>query len=437
MWANLKRSIDGGFGVVMNWVAPPSNKPRGVKGSVSPRYSGGTTYHYVAAMGYDDDPAARAVWIADSGFQPQGYWISFDQCASLIPPKGYAFADVAPATGGPSTPPPAADQVAVLAQAMSPSVVAQDRFAALLPAVIQCLDECGCTTVERIAMWAAQVGHESGGLRYMEEIADGSAYNNRPDLGNTQPGDGPRFKGRGPIQVTGRNNYTELSKWAFAHGLVPTATFFVDDPAQLASDRYGFLGLVWYWTTQRPMNDLADRRDIEGASIAVNGTNPKTGRANGIEDRIGRYNRALAMGDALLTLTQSSGGITMSAAEELEAQSRGVFPPSDQQKRGGWPQPWRFVFSRFPRPFNAIVKDPARGPWGRVQPDGSWHDGHTDSDEQTVTVAEQIAWRNTFSDGITRDHGDVMIELMEDLIARRKAAGQSTSPASDALKASE
>ncbi|NOR03720.1 hypothetical protein HGK72_27090 [Mycolicibacterium fortuitum] len=125
----------------------------------------------------------------------------------------------------------------------------------------------------------------------------------------------------------------------------------------------------------------------------------------------------------------------MSAADELEAQTRGLFPPSDPEKRGGWPQPWRFVFSRFPRPFNAIVKDPARGQWWRKQPDGTDQPGHTDSDEQTVAIGEQIAWRNEFSDGIVRDHGDVMIELMEDLIARRKAAGQSTSPATDALKA--
>ncbi|QDK01132.1 endolysin [Mycobacterium phage Purky] len=103
LWRNLVASINAGYGVVMNWVAPPSNKPRGVKGSVSPSYSGGTTYHYVAAMGYDDNPAARAVWIADSGFRPYGYWVSFDQCATLIPPKGYCYAAAAPAT----TPPPA------------------------------------------------------------------------------------------------------------------------------------------------------------------------------------------------------------------------------------------------------------------------------------------------------------------------------------------
>jgi lysozyme family protein len=91
LWADLVHSIDAGWGVIMNWVAPPSNYPRGVKGSDSPQYRGGTVYHYVAAMGYDDTPGARAVWIADSGFRPFGYWCGFDQVATLIPPKGYTY----------------------------------------------------------------------------------------------------------------------------------------------------------------------------------------------------------------------------------------------------------------------------------------------------------------------------------------------------------
>ena len=57
LWRDLVRGVNAGWGMIMNWVAPPSNYPRGVKGSISPRYGGGTVYHYVAAMGYDDTRA--------------------------------------------------------------------------------------------------------------------------------------------------------------------------------------------------------------------------------------------------------------------------------------------------------------------------------------------------------------------------------------------
>lgn len=296
LWLNIVRSIDAGYGVVMNWVAPPSNYPVGVKGSQSPSYHGGTVFHYVPCMGYDDTPGARALWIADSGFPPFGYWISFDQAASLIPPKGYCYADqigVQPAT-------PELQAVQVFAQLMSPTSLTTDRLAELLPAYSQCLSECDCDTALRIAMHGAQNGHESVGLRYMFELwgptADQAGYEGRTDLGNTQPGDGYRFRGRGPIQVTGRRNYTVLSQWAYKEGLVPSPTFFVDDPDQLASDTYGFVGVTWYWTTQRPMNDAADARDIVRATQYVNGGQ------NGITDRTNRYNHALSLGDQLLQL---------------------------------------------------------------------------------------------------------------------------------------
>ncbi|NKV10944.1 hypothetical protein GS909_07160 [Rhodococcus hoagii] len=89
LWRDIVRSIDAGWGVIVNIVAPPSNYPRAVAPStISPAYSGGTVYHYMTVMGYDDEQ--RSVWIADSGFNPFGYWLDFDQLATLIPPKGTA-----------------------------------------------------------------------------------------------------------------------------------------------------------------------------------------------------------------------------------------------------------------------------------------------------------------------------------------------------------
>lgn len=168
------------------------------------------------------------------------------------------------------------------------------RYAELLPAFEEALIRADCRTVDRVAMFAAQIGHESVGLRYMEEIASGQAYEGRHDLGNTRAGDGVRYKGRGPIQITGRANYRSLSNWAYSKGYCPTATYFVDHPEKLSEINYGFLGAVWYWTVARPMNTYADNRDILGATRAVNGG------LNGIEDRKNRYYLALAMKNAIL-----------------------------------------------------------------------------------------------------------------------------------------
>jgi predicted chitinase len=153
----------------------------------------------------------------------------------------------------------------------------------------------GCTNVNRAAMFLAQVGHESVSLRYTTEIADGTAYEGRLDLGNTQPGDGPRFKGRSFIQITGRHNYAVLSQWAAANRLVPSPSYFVDHPAELAADRYAWTGAIWYWTVARPqLNKLADARDIEGATRAVNGG------LNGLDSRRSRWQACLALGAAIL-----------------------------------------------------------------------------------------------------------------------------------------
>lgn len=194
-----------------------------------------------------------------------------------------------------------------LARAMGNSV-SMTRYAQLAPAFNAALIAAGCTTVNRAAMFCAQVGHESGGLRWMEEIRDGSEYEWRQDLGNIFAGDGMRFKGHGPIQITGRHNHTRVSEWAYAHGLVQSKDYFVEHPEALAGDTYGFLGVVWYWTEARPMNRYADNGDIYAATRAVNGG------LNGIDDRVRRWNTCRALGAALLPIEGDDMG---KADEEL------------------------------------------------------------------------------------------------------------------------
>lgn len=152
------------------------------------------------------------------------------------------------------------------------------------------------TNVNRAAMFAAQIGHESMGLVYMEEIASGAAYEGRRDLGNTQRGDGRRFKGSGPIQLTGRSNFTAFSRWAAQGGYISDPMLFVNRPELVRQNpAYGFLAASWYWVVARPnINPMSDRRDLEGVTRAINGG------LNGLADRRNRWNRCLRLGSALL-----------------------------------------------------------------------------------------------------------------------------------------
>jgi predicted chitinase len=152
-----------------------------------------------------------------------------------------------------------------------------------------------CTTVKRAAMWCAQLGEESGGLRWMRELASGSEYEGRADLGNTQPGDGVRYAGRGPIQLTGRSNYGAFSRWAASKGFTNDPNLFVNQPALLEDPKWGLLAATYYWTVARPqINSMCDSGDVVGVTRAINGG------TNGLADRQARYNRCIQMGAALL-----------------------------------------------------------------------------------------------------------------------------------------
>lgn len=130
----------------------------------------------------------------------------------------------------------------------------------------------GIDTTLRKAHFLAQVAHESREGRYMEEIASGAAYEGRADLGNTQPGDGRRFKGRGLIQLTGRFNYIAYSLARYGDDRA------VRNPEMVARLPDAALAAGWYWRV-RGINALADRDDLEAVTRRVNGG------LNGLEDR--------------------------------------------------------------------------------------------------------------------------------------------------------
>jgi putative chitinase len=101
------------------------------------------------------------------------------------------------------------------------------------------MSQFGITTDKQIAAFFAQIGTESGQLKYAKEIASGSAYEGRKDLGNTQPGDGVRFKGRGLIQITGRSNYEKASKALGAD--------FINQPELLEQPEWAVKSACWWW----------------------------------------------------------------------------------------------------------------------------------------------------------------------------------------------
>ena len=176
------------------------------------------------------------------------------------------------------------------------STLPSGGYTKLIDAYNNAARAAGINTVRRAAMWAAQLGHESVGLRYMEEIASGAAYEWRKDLGNIYAGDGVRFKGRGPIQLTGRNHYRAFTKWANANG--HSTIDFEANPHKVSEPHWGFLAATYYWTVSRPdLNKAADAGDVLWASRLINGW---VTRPNGLDDRIARYNRALKYGTRLL-----------------------------------------------------------------------------------------------------------------------------------------
>ena len=135
----------------------------------------------------------------------------------------------------------------------------------------------------RQAHFLAQIGHESGELRFRAEIANGEAYEGRHDLGNTQSGDGRRFKGRGLIQLTGRANYSEYGRAISREAELLAHPDLLETDPELCVDVAG-----WFWA-KRHLNALADADDLTGITKRINGG------LNGLEDRRRLLKRAKSL----------------------------------------------------------------------------------------------------------------------------------------------
>ena len=151
-----------------------------------------------------------------------------------------------------------------------------------VPVLNVAMNKFAIVTRLRIAAFIAQVGHESGQLRWVREIwgptAQQAGYEGRADLGNTVAGDGSKYRGRGLIQITGRANYAACGE---ALGLD-----LLSKPELLELPQYAAMSAAWFWST-KGLNTLADKGDFVKITQRINGG------LNGQADRQALYDKAL------------------------------------------------------------------------------------------------------------------------------------------------
>jgi len=198
-----------------------------------------------------------------------------------------------------------------------------------LPLMIETMNKGGIKNPNERIMFMAQVGHESGEGRYMEEIASGAAYEGRSDLGNTQPGDGKRYKGRGYIQITGRANYRTYGPKAG----VPDAE---QNPKKLAEPKNAAKVALAYWLAR--VNRGAAAKGMAGMNTVTKNIN---GGLNGLKDRISKYKKYENM-DAIKKMAK--GGQLWKSLHGIESsQTKADSPPKNAAKSAPDKKPERFA----------------------------------------------------------------------------------------------
>jgi putative chitinase len=156
---------------------------------------------------------------------------------------------------------------------------------ALLP-IEDAMAHYDINTPARIGMFLANVGHESGGLKWLTELWGPTPaqqrYEGRADLGNHQHGDGARFKGRGYLQTTGRANYAKLTQRLRARWPESHTPDFELTPDVLSQPEWAAISAADFWS-MKGLNALADRGAFVDVVKRINGG------TNGLEERMRLY----------------------------------------------------------------------------------------------------------------------------------------------------
>ena len=162
-------------------------------------------------------------------------------------------------------------------QSMCTTEAGHERCISMIDPLNKYMVQFGITTPARQAAFLAQCLHECAEFHYLYELASGQTYEGRRDLGNTQPGDGVRYKGRGLIQITGRANYAKVG--------TAMGQDFIGHPEQLEQPAFAVESACWWWQQHR-LNELADDGDFLHITKVINGG------VNGLADRTMYWGRA-------------------------------------------------------------------------------------------------------------------------------------------------